>query len=89
MQEEQDNTSGALWFIAGVAIGSTIALLYAPASGKHTRRRIASKARSGRERIETQGRDMMDKGRELYDRGREIADDAADMFERGRKLMEG
>ena len=28
-------------------------------------------------------------GRELYDRGREIADEAADMFDRGRKLMEG
>lgn len=87
--QERDNTSGALWFIAGVAIGSTIALLYAPASGEHTRRKIAHKARSGRERLEAQGREMMDKGRELYDRGREIADEAADLFDRGRSLMKG
>ncbi len=87
--QERDNTSGALWFIAGVAIGSTIALLYAPASGEHTRRKIAHTARSGRDKLEAQGREMMEKGRELYDRGREIADDAADMFDRGRKLMQG
>ena len=87
--EEQDNTSGMLWFVAGVAIGSTIALLYAPHSGKHTRHKIVSKARYGRERLESQGREMMDKGRELYDRGREIADDAAEMFDKGRKIMQG
>lgn len=85
---ERDNTSGALWFVAGVAIGTTIALLYAPKSGKETRGRIVSKARYGRERLEAQGREMMDKGRELYDRGREIADEAADMFDRGKKLMQ-
>ena len=87
--QERDTTSGALWFVAGVAIGSTIALLYAPASGQHTRRKIAHTARSGREKLAAQGRDMMEKGRDLYDRGREIADEAADMFDRGRQLIKG
>ena len=85
--QERDNTSGALWFIAGVAIGSTIALLYAPSSGAHTRRKIAHTARSGREKLESQGREMMEKGRDLYDRGRDIADEAAGLFDRGRQLM--
>lgn len=85
--QEPDNTSGALWFIAGVAIGSTIALLYAPASGEHTRRKIVHQTRAGRQKLEAQGQEMMDKGRELYDRGREIADEAADLFDRGRQLM--
>jgi gas vesicle protein len=87
--QERDNTSSALWFVAGVAIGSTIALLYAPTSGRDTRGKIVSKARYGKEKLEAQGREMMDKGRELYDRGREIADEAADLFDRGRKVMQG
>ena len=31
----------------------------------------------------------MDRGRELYSKGKNMADEAADMFERGRKLVEG
>jgi hypothetical protein len=31
----------------------------------------------------------MDRGRELYSKGKSMADEAADMFERGRKLVEG
>jgi hypothetical protein len=31
----------------------------------------------------------MDKGRDLYDKGRKVADEAADLFERGRRLVEG
>jgi len=85
--QERDNTSGVLWFVAGVAIGSTIALLYAPSSGEHTRRKIVHQARTSREKLEAQGREMMDKGRDLSDRGREIADEAADLFDRGRSLL--
>ncbi len=87
--QERDTTSGALWFVAGLAIGSTIALLYAPASGRDTRHKIASKARHGRHRLQSQGREMMEKGRDLYERGRQIADEAADMFDRGREIMQG
>ncbi len=38
---------------------------------------------------DNQRRDLMDRGRELYDKGRTLADEAADMFERGKKLVEG
>jgi hypothetical protein len=31
----------------------------------------------------------MDKGKELYDRGRQLADEAADLFEKGRKMVQG
>ena len=30
--------SKAVWFMAGIAIGATVALLYAPATGEDTRR---------------------------------------------------
>jgi len=84
------NTSDSLiWFIAGAAIGASVALLYAPQKGRDTRRLIVRKTRHGREVVTDAGRDLADKGRELFDKGRRVADDAAELFERGRKLVEG
>jgi len=77
-----DNSSRIVWFITGAAMGATIALLYAPHSGKDTRRYITKKARQSTEAV-------ADAGRDLYDKGRRIADEAADLFERGRRLVEG
>ncbi len=78
-----------LWFFAGAALGATVALLYAPQSGKDTRRYLGKKAKQGREAVADAGRDALDKGRQLYERGRKMADDAADLFERGRRMVEG
>jgi gas vesicle protein len=78
-----------VWFVAGAAIGATVALLYAPKSGKDTRRLIQRKTREGREAISESGRDWMDKGRELYEKGLRVADEAADLIERGRRIVEG
>jgi len=88
MSKQQDD-SGVVWFVAGVAIGATVALLFAPQSGEETRRMIGTKSRESRERLAEQGRALMDRGRDLYDRGREIADEAADLFEDGRKIVQG
>ena len=85
----QDNTGSLVWFVAGAAIGAAIALLYAPQSGEKTRRLIGRKAREGRDVIADSGRDLVDKGRELYEKGRRVADDAAELFERGRRAVEG
>ncbi len=85
----QDNTGSLVWFIAGAAIGASIALLYAPQSGRDTRRVIVKKTRQGGEALADTGRDLADKGRDLFEKGRRIADDAAEMFERGRRLVEG
>lgn len=79
----------AVWFIAGIAVGAAVALLYAPASGQQTRRKIAKKTQEQRDVLMDSGKDMLDRGREMYERGRQLADDAADMFERGRKIVEG
>jgi len=78
-----------VWFIAGAAIGATVALLYAPQSGRDTRRIIKKKTREARETIAEQGGDLWEKGRELYEKGLRVADDAAEMIERGRRLVEG
>jgi gas vesicle protein len=78
-----NNSNKALWFVAGVSIGATLAILFAPQSGEETRRYLGHQARKGRDKLSEAGRDAYDKGRDLFERGRDLADDAADMMEEG------
>ncbi len=85
-----ENTGEKLvWFLTGAAVGAVAALLYAPQSGKATRRFIRRKAEDGREAIVDAGKEILDRGHEFYEKGRQIADDAAGLVERGRKLVRG
>lgn len=86
---EQDSGGNWIWFVAGASLGAAIALLYAPARGAETRKKIANATDQGRQALADQGRDLYERGREMFERGRKLADEAAEMFERGRKLVEG
>lgn len=77
--EDDSNATKMLWLLAGASIGASIALLFAPATGETTRATIARK---------TGGREMLDRGRGLYERARQLTEEAADMFDKGRKLVE-
>lgn len=81
------NSSGpvVMAFVLGALAGAAVALLYAPASGQETRRKLAEKAREGRDKAESiarEGRDFVARQREnisaAVDRGR-------DAFEQARK----
>jgi gas vesicle protein len=85
----QDNGTNLVWFTAGAAIGATIALLYAPQTGRETRRFLGKKTRKGREALVDASGDLAEKGKELFEKGRRMADEAADLFERGRRIIEG
>ena len=89
MSDIEEVGERAGWFLAGAVVGATLALLFAPTSGKQTRRVITRSTKDGREAVEASGRELMDRGKELYERGKEIAEDAADLFERGKKLVQG
>jgi gas vesicle protein len=84
----EDNGKYA-WFFAGAAIGAVAALLLAPKSGEETRKYIGQTSKEGANAMEASGRELMDKGKELYERGKQIAEDAAELFDRGRKLVQG
>ena len=88
MASEYDG-SKLVWFLTGVAIGAAIALLYAPQSGRDTRRYIQKKTDEGREALGDAGKDILERGREVYDKDRKIAEEAGDFLERGRKLVTG
>jgi gas vesicle protein len=68
-------------FVLGAAAGAAIALLYAPATGEETRRKLKDKAREGRDKAEALARD----GREFISRQRENLTAAV---ERGREAFD-
>ena len=85
--ENTDNGSNQLaWFLTGAIIGATVAILYAPKSGKATRQYISDKSR---EALGDTGKNFLEAGKDMFERGRQLVDDAADLFERGRKLVQG
>jgi len=60
-----------------------------PQSGDRTRRMLGRKLADGREALEEQGSDLLEKSRELFEKGRKVADDAAELFEKGRSMVKG
>jgi gas vesicle protein len=87
--EQDQSVSRIAWFFTGAVIGATVAILYAPKSGKDTRQYISNRAQEGREAVESASGDIVDASREMFDRGRKLVEDAAELFERGRKLVRG
>jgi len=77
------NSAGSVLvaFALGAVAGAAVALLYAPASGEETRRKLSEKAREGRSKAEALARD----GREYLNRQRETITSAV---ERGREAFE-
>jgi gas vesicle protein len=97
MAEENNTSEGSqneivnclAWFFTGAVIGATVAILYAPKSGKQTRQFIAERAQAGKEAVTDTTTDLMESGKEMFERGRKIVDDAAALFDRGRKMVRG
>ena len=88
--EQQDQgVSRVAWFVTGAVIGAAVAILYAPKSGKDTRKYLADKGQQGREAVESASENIVDTSREMFERGRKLVEDAAELFERGRKLVRG
>lgn len=72
------------WFFAGAALGAAVCLLYAPQSGRDTRKYIRKKAEQSREVVADAGKDALDRGREYYDKSRK---EAGELLARGGKLI--
>ena len=85
----RNNGDTLVWFLVGAAVGASVALLYAPQSGDRTRRMIGRRLADGREVLEEQGSELLEKSRELFEKGRKVADDAAELFEKGRSMVKG
>ena len=87
--EQGEGVSTIAWFLTGAAIGVTVAVLFAPKSGRDTRRYLSDKTQQGKEAVAQTSSDILDAGRDVFERGRKLVEDAADLFERGRRLVRG
>ena len=86
---QEEGSSRLAWFLTGVVIGATVAVLYAPKSGKDTRQFISEKTQQGKDAVTETSKDVVEASKEMFDRGRKLVEDAADLFDRGRKLVRG
>lgn len=77
---KDDRTTRILLFAAGMSVGAAIGILWAPAPGAETRRKLAEKAQSS---------ELVGKTREFYEAGLRIAEETAELFEDGRKMVKG
>jgi len=84
-----DCVSRLAWFFTGAAIGATVAILYAPKSGKDTRKYISRRAQQGKQAVADTGKDIAGASKEMFDRGRKLVDEAADLLDHARKLVKG
>lgn len=87
----EDNNAGdkAIWFLAGVAVGAGLGILFAPKSGSETRQYLGEQASRGRDHVSETGREIYSKGRDLYERGKGLAEEAGELIDRGRKAVAG
>jgi gas vesicle protein len=97
----QQGNSGSVFmaFVIGAVAGAAVALLYAPAPGDETRRKLAEKAREGRARAEQygrEGREFVGRQREnvvaavdqAVEKGRDVVDRGREAIERGREAFD-
>jgi gas vesicle protein len=86
---EDDSTSRLAWFLTGAVIGATVAILYAPKSGKDTRKYISDRAQEGKQAVTDTSKDIVDASKEMFERGRKLVDEASDLFDRARRMVKG
>jgi gas vesicle protein len=66
----------AAFFLLGAAIGAAAALLMAPASGAHTRRKLRRQGEEVADYLIHAGKDLVDRCEDLYERSGEVVEDA-------------
>jgi gas vesicle protein len=85
-----DDVRSLVWFMAGMGVGAAVALLYAPRTGKETRKIITKAAGRGREFIEDQAEAVKERAGAVRERaadlGADLRDRSRDLYERGRDL---
>jgi len=87
MSEDKNNTVvvGALMLIAGGILGASAALLFAPQSGKKTRRDISKYVRRAKNEAEGLVEDFSDKVSDVVDN---LSDKTQDILDRGKEVSQ-
>lgn len=81
------STESFLWMLAGLGLGAGIALLFAPKTGRDTRRYLSRLAEQGRDRVVETGEEFVDRGKKVYEQGKAVVDEAIEFVDRGRRAV--
>lgn len=73
---------GVVTFLTGIAVGAGIGLLFAPQSGRRTRRQIVRGVEDVGDYLEDVGEELIQKGRDLVERGRMAVDETVEGIEK-------
>ena len=70
MTERIHSTAG--YFLAGLAIGSLVGIVFAPKSGEGTREYLSKKVKEGGKHARKKARELRDRADDLVERGKEL-----------------
>ena len=70
MTEKIHSTAG--YFLAGLAIGSLVGIVFAPKSGEGTREYLSKKVKEGSKHARKKARELRERADDLVDRGKEL-----------------
>ena len=91
-REYDDDVRTLVWFLAGLGVGATAALLFAPQTGKQTRKMLTKAAARGRDYLEDQSDALREHASDLRDRAMDLHEDlrdrSRDIYERGKDLAD-
>lgn len=73
--------SKVVYFLAGVGVGTVIALLFAPRSGEETREFLRDRAEKGRDYIKEHSSDLREKAHDLGEKGKEFVGQSRESLE--------
>jgi gas vesicle protein len=73
MSDNRTNNIG--WFLAGLGLGTVVAILYAPKSGRETRQAIVSGVDDGREYLSNLGRNVREQVGDWVTSGKKMVTD--------------
>jgi gas vesicle protein len=70
MTEKIHSTAG--YFLAGLAIGSLVGIVFAPKSGEGTREYLSKKVKEGSKHARKTARELRERADDLVERGKEL-----------------
>ena len=73
MTEKIHSTAG--YFLAGLAIGSLVGIVFAPKSGEGTREYLSKKVKEGSKHARKKARELRERADDLVDRGKELVNE--------------
>ena len=83
------NKDSAYGFICGLAVGTAIALLFAPQSGSKTQAQIARKTQKAKQHLKNHGSEVRESAIDVFEKGKKkVAQGLEHAVQTGRQVYE-